>query len=215
METSLIKRIKVVDDNPGVRDDYSIAISLAERTPVPETGPLGTLDEYIARETGADAAITDYQLRPSNYAYFDGIELAARWYGLRMPTILCTTFHESNVVQFRKYRRWVPVVMPPKDLNPDTLIEAIELVANELQGHWVAPRRPWRAQIHFVEVDAGSNTAIAKVPAWSEEAVAFRLTDLPGMLQQSLHRTPEMRFHAKANLGTENGRDLYVTDWEV
>lgn len=211
----MIERIKVVDDDADVRANYGIMISLADRTPVPEEGPLGNLDEYLAHDVDADAVITDYQLRPSNYAYFDGIELAAGWYDKGMPAVLCTTFHESNVVPFRKYRRWVPVVMSPKDLNPDTLMEAVELVANEIKGKWVEPRRPWRALVHFVEVDTESNMAVAKVPAWSDEALGFRFTDLPDPLQAALRCQPEMRCHAQANLGSENGGDLYVTDWEV
>lgn len=211
----MIERIKVVDDNPGVREDYGTTISFADKIPVPEDGPLGSIEEYLAKDFGADAAITDYQLQPSGYAFFDGIELASRWYNLGLPAVLCTTFFESNVAQFRKYRRQVPVVMPPKDLNPDSLMRAIELVANELAGKWVPPRRPWRAQVHFVEIDEDAKIANAKVPAWSDEVLAFRFTDLPSGLQEALRKSPEMRCHAKANLGTEKGGDLYVTEWEV
>lgn len=215
MATRSFKRIKVIDDDPAVREGYGTLVEISEREPVIEDGPLGTLEGYLARTVNADAAISDHRLRPRNYAYFDGIELVAAWYKRGTPALLCTTFDKSNVIPFRKWRPWVPIVMSAADLNPDSLVDSLELVAREIEGDFLAPRRPWRAQVHFVEVDRETSTAYAKVPGWSQEALAFRLHDLPATLQAELTTQPDYRCHAKANLGAEAGDDLYVMDWEL
>jgi hypothetical protein len=177
------------------------------------------LEEFLAAQPAGDAAVSDYQLAPGHYAEFDGAQLVANWYKRGFPAVLCTTFARSNAAQFRLLRRWIPVVLSPLELDPDSLISALELTKNELGNNFVPARRPWRALVRFVEYDEDSNTANAKLPGWSEEVVAFRAADLPAPLRGLIHeaalRGDEFRCFASANLGSEGNDDLYVTQWEL
>lgn len=214
-----IERILVLDDNRRVQEGFIFPIEAAERTAVLVEGPLGTLDEFLAKPTTADAAVSDYQLSPGNYAAFDGAELVSEWYQRGFPALLCTAFEKSNVAQFRARRRWIPVIMSPSELDPDTLVQGLELVQLELQDQFVPARRPWRALIRFVEFDEETNTANAKVPGWSDEVVAFRASDLPQPLRvelsKSFSRGDEFRCFGTANLGSESNEELYVANWET
>lgn len=210
-----IERIMVVDDDPDVRDAYAVSVGVADRTPVEELGPLGALDEYIQREPPADAAVSDHRLTPTGYASFDGAELVAAWYRRRFPAILCTTFGKSNVDQFRSLRRWLPIVMLPEELTPDSLIEGLEYVQREFTGQFIAPRRPWRALVHFVDYEDANRMVYAKLPGWSSEAVALRLVDLPAALATQVTTVPDYRCYAIANLGAESNEELYVSEWEL
>lgn len=210
-----IRRIKIIDDDPRVRGDYAYPITAADREPVPEEGPLGTLDDYLQRATHADAAVSDHNLRPSGYANFDGAVLVSEWYKRQFPAILCTTFDKSKSTQFRALRRWLPVVMSPDELSPESLIHGLEFVQRELRDDFTQPRRPWRALVHFVDLDAESRTVYAKLPGWGTEAIALRLVDLPESLQAIVSQSADFRCHAIANLGAESNEELYVSEWEI
>jgi hypothetical protein len=210
-----IRRIKIIDDDPNVREGYTYPITAADREPIKEDGPLGQLDSYLRRPLNADAAVSDYRLSPNGYAEFDGARLVAAWYKNGFPAILCTTFDKSNTTQFRTLRRWLPVVMSPAQLTPETLLAGLEYAQKEIHEEFSGPRRPWRALVHFVEYDAETFTVFAKLPAWSPEAVSLRLIDLPANLQAEVKQRPDVRCHAQANIGAESNDELYLSDWEV
>jgi hypothetical protein len=211
-----IREILVLDDNPGVRQAYTYPIEDAGRIPMPIDGQLGTLDQFLSRDITAQAAISDYQLSSGNYAAFDGANLVARWYQARFPAVLCTTFDKSNVAQFRALRRWIPIILPPQELDPDTLMGGLELVQREIDDDFTPARRPWRALVTFVEFDRETNTANARVAGWGDEVVALRATDLDPALLAALEvaGSAEYRCYAWANLGSESNDELYLADWE-
>lgn len=207
----------VLDDNPSLREDLALPIEAASLTPVLAKGPLGTLTEFLERTTGVDAAISDYQLAPGNYASFDGAELVSAWYQRNFPAVLCTSFNKSNAPQFRALRRWIPIIMSPHELYPDSLVHGLQLVKDELGGQFAPARKPWRALVRFVEFDEETNTANAKVPGWADEVVAMRSKDLPAGLLSALRLAfthgDEFRCFATANLGAESNEELYLTSW--
>jgi hypothetical protein len=209
-----ISRVAIIDDNPNVREDYEFPISEAGLEPVVQLGPLGSLDDYLSRQVHADAAISDHQLRPANYASFEGADLVATWYRRAFPAILCTTFDKSNADQFRSKRRWLPVVMSPQELSPETLTEGLALVQAEFREEFVPQRRPWRALVRFVDYHEATNTLYAKLPGWSTEAVALRGVDLPPEIAKRAATQATFRCYAKANLGAEGNNELYLADWE-
>ena len=214
-----LERIMVLDDKSQTRETLAIPIEFANRTAVKVSGRLGTLERFLANAPSADAAIADYQLTPGHYADFDGDELVAAWYKQGFPAILCTSFATSNAAQFRRLRRWIPVVMSPQDLEPDSLMRALELTRREINEDFVPPRRPWRALVRFVEFDEAANVANAKVAGWGEDVVGFSASGLPDGLRDHLRVAfkggDEYRCFATANLGAESSNDLYVTEWEV
>lgn len=214
-----IESIAVIDDNPSVRETLSFTVEAADRRPVVREEPLGNLDEFLAQPPQADAAVSDYQLSPGNYAFFDGATLVARWYRAQFPAILCTQFDKANVARFRALRRWIPVVLAPSELDQDTLMSGLELTQQEFVGNFVPSRRPWRALVRFVEFSAEENYANATIPGWGEEVVALRASDLPSDVSQGIVRAEksgdQFRCYAIANLGAERNEELYLSDWEV
>lgn len=218
-DLSPIKRILVVDDNASVRETYAFPIEAAEREAVIRNEALGNLESFLASPMTADAAVSDYQLSPGNYANFDGATLVSRWYRRRFPAILCTQFDKANVARFRVLRRWMPIVMRPDELDQDSLMAGLELVQNEFMDRFVPARRPWRALIEFVEFSDHENYANARVPGWGEEVVALRASDLPASVRTGIHLSKsagdEFRCYATANLGAERNEELYISHWEV
>ena len=216
---SSIHTILVIDDNASVRETLSFPIEAAERTPILRTEPLGSLEAFLGAPRTADAAISDYHLSPGNFASFDGAQLVSSWYKQRFPAILCTQFDKANVARFRVLRRWIPVLIPPSELDQDSLMQGLELAQREFQDHFIPKRRPWRALVRFVEFSELENYANARLPGWSEEVVALRASDLPDVVKQGIkqasERQDEFRCYATANLGAETNEELYLSDWEV
>ena len=215
----LIQRILVVDDNASVRETYAFPIEAAEREAVIREEALGSLDTFLSMPVQADAAVSDYQLSPGNYANFDGARLVSEWYKRRFPAILCTQFDKANVARFRVLRRWMPVVVRPDELDQDTLMHGLELAQREFREDFVPARRPWRALVHFVEFSDDENYANAKVPGWGQEIVALRANDLPAGVRAGIKtaqaRDDQFQCYATANLGAEQNEELYLSGWEV
>lgn len=219
MTSSSIRTILVVDDDPSVRETYAFPIEAADREPVIREEALGRLEDFLALPWLADAAVSDYQLSPGNYANFDGARLVAEWYKRQFPAILCTQFTKANIARFRVLRRQIPVLMRPDELDQDSLMQGLELVQREFRGEFRPNRRPWRALVRFVEFSEEENIANAKLPGWSEEVVALRAKDLPvpikAAIRSSMNRGEQFRCYAVANLGAESNEELYLSEWEV
>lgn len=213
---SEIKSVVLIDDDPGVRQGLGFQVDFAALQPIEETGPqLGTLDNYLKKLPDADAAISDFHLNPSGYAAFNGAQLVARLQRTNFPALLCTRFDRAAVDRIRPHRRWIPVLMAADELNPDSLIEGLEICLSEIAGKFRPVRRPWRAQIYFLERDSeDSSSYFVELPGWQRnEAVRVSVNHIPEPMQPLI--APGFRCYAQANLGSENADDLYLSDWEV
>ncbi|WP_162942730.1 hypothetical protein [Cryobacterium soli] len=206
----------LVDDDPFVRQSLRYQVEFADLESVEEIGPqLGTLPDFLKLPRHADAAISDYKLSPGGYAAFNGAELVSAWHRDNFPALLCTRYDRAEIARIRPHLRWIPVLMAPDDLNPDSLMEGLEACLFELEGNFRPVRRPWRAQVHFVEEDpeyAGS--FFVELPAWQrDEVFAVKIKDLPAALGRSVK--PGFRCYAQANLGSEDIDEIYLCEWEV
>lgn len=213
---SQIQRIRLVDDDPDSLVGYGYTIEDADLQPVPASGPLGTLDNYLAGAKGdADAGLSDFDLHTRSYAGFSGAQLVKSWYESEFPGILCTRYEKAQIEKIRPYRRWIPSLLKPEELNPDSLMEGFEACIREFQGKFTAVRRPWRTQVHFLHPDEEThNTYFVEVPGWSsQEFLRIRLDDLPIPLRSSV--AEDFRCHAYANIGTPESEELYLCDWEL
>jgi hypothetical protein len=211
-----IERVVIVDDQPESRKSYGYTVENADFEPVPEEGPLGTLEQYFAHhriQDVADAALCDYQLSARAYASFTGAELVAIWYKSNFPAVLCTRWEKTQIERIRPLRRWIPVLIRPDELNVDTLVHGLEECIRELQGEFGASRRPWRTQVHFLTPDdEQAETFFAEIPGWeNREVIRVRLSDLPENVATLVKEN--FRCHAYANLGAETTEDLYLCDW--
>lgn len=210
-----IQTILVVDDNAHVRESFKYQVIAADRVPMAETGPrLGDLGSYLSRSFTADAAISDHHLTPAGYASFNGAELVAAWYRRGIPGVLCTRYERVQAEVIRPHRRWIPSLLTPDQLNPDSMLEGLGLALGEIRGTFVPARRPWRAQVHFLEADEDQASAyFIEIPGWEgTEVLRIRADDVPAKLRP--HLAPGLRCFAMVNLGAEDVDDLFVTEWE-
>lgn len=207
-------RISIVDDEPGSIESYGFTVEDADRVPVPQLGPLGSLDDYLSKtHRGADAGLSDFDLHTHSYADFTGAELVARWYDQAFPGVLCTRYEKAQIERIRPYRRKIPVLLKPDELNIDTLMTGLEKCIREISGDFTPVRRPWRTQVHFLYQDNDThNTFFAEIPGWSStEILKIRLDDLPAYVRINVRE--DYRCHAYANVGAVEAEDLYLCDW--
>jgi len=214
-----ISTVAVVDDQPEVRRSYGYTIQNVNLNPLSEEGPLGSsASEYLQVSsiiTRADAAVCDYKLSGRAYASFTGAALVAQFYQNQLPALLCTRYETAAIHNITPYRRWIPVLLAPADLNEESLINGLQECIYELQGNMRVHRRPWRALIHFLSEDEDyPGIYFAEVAGWElDDIIKVRVGDLPASIQEQV--APDYRCFAQVNLGAESYVDLYLCDWEL
>lgn len=215
-----IQKISIIDDQAFVRETYELAVEDLGLESVSETGPLDdevpNCVESISRK--ADAAICDYKLKvKGGYAKFNGAELAAGFYKMRFPAVLCTKWHTADIDEMRPYRRYIPSLIVPANLEPASIKSGLEVCIREFDGDYRPVRRPWRALIRIEDVrktDGGSQFVKVVVPAWnSNEVVRLSASMIPPDIFKKLEAGS--RLHAKVNLGAAENEDLFFEEWEL
>jgi hypothetical protein len=215
----IISSVAVIDDQPEVRRSYGYTIQNLDLNPLPQIGPLGTsAHAYISTSSltvEADAAICDYKLSGRAYASFTGADLVAQLYHNQLPALLCTRYETAAIQNITPYRRWIPVLLAPGDLNEESLIKGLHECIYELEGNLRVHRRPWRALIHFLSEDEDyPGIYFAEVAGWElDDIIKIRASDLPPVIRQQV--APDFRCFAKVNLGAESYIDLYLDEWEL
>jgi hypothetical protein len=215
----VIDKVAIIDDEPEVRRGYGYTVQNADLTPCPQEGPLGTsVEDFLQRFTlakTADAGLCDFQLSGKTYATFSGAELVARLYREGFPTLLCTRYEKIQIPNIAPYRRWIPSLLKPSELDEESLIKGIDDCLFELEGNFRVTRRPWRTQVHFISrEDDHSDMFFAEIPAWEgNEIIKVRLRDLPEPMRSLV--TPDFRCYAQVNLGADAFEDLYWCNWEM
>jgi hypothetical protein len=211
-----VERVALVDDQEEVRAAYQLTVEDAELVPVSEDGPLENIAQLVTTlSQAADAAICDQHLQlVGGYADFFGAELVASLYQQQFPAILCTRWEEAHMDVIRTFRRYVPVMMRPDELTPDSLIAGVEVCLREFHDGFAENRRAWRTQVHVVDVDGDDGIVFVEVPAWNrDEIVRLRLQDFPEAARPEIR--PGFRCHASVNIGTEQHQDLFFETWEA
>jgi hypothetical protein len=214
-----IQKISIIDDQAPVRESYQFAVEELGLESVSETGPL---DEELpncvkAVSQRADAAICDYNLKVKAYSSFNGAELAAGFYKMQFPAVLCTKWYSAVIDEVRQYRRFIPSRVDPASLDPSSIKTGIESCIREFGGDYRPVRRPWRALIRIEDIrqtDGGSEFAFVVVPAWSSnEVVKLPTTLIPAEILKKLGAGS--RLHAKVNLGAVGNEELFFEEWEL
>jgi hypothetical protein len=209
-----IEDVEIYDDEPEARTVYSYTVSDSGLQPHAIAGPL--MDPHVvasAAQQHADAVLCDQLLKRRNYSAFNGAELAAQLYKLRVPAVLCTAWENQMLDDIRPLRRWIPVLMRPDELTDETLVRAFETCITELDTDFTPSRRPWRTQVHVVDLEEDHGRMYVQVPAWSGELIRLGTKDVPVEVQAHLQQ--DYRCHARVNLGAESLDELYFVDWEA
>lgn len=213
---STITRVNIVDDKSDARKAVAMCVDEAELEAVPEDGPLPPLHEFIKSAMDkADAGICDHRLNLANYAEFDGAEAVAQFYDRKWPALLCTTWGKAVIDAMRAYRRRIPVLIKPDDLNPDSIAAGFEYCIREFNNDFSPYRKPWRTLVRVEEVEKQMFPPLLFVvlPGWhTSDKIRLPLDLIPSELHDKIK--PGIRFHAQVNKGTENQDDLYFDNFE-
>lgn len=209
-----ITTVGIVDDEASVRDAYRFNLEDLELSAIIEDGPIRNPGEFVAGvESRADAVLCDHHLKVKDYAVVNGAELVARWYDRKFPAVLCTKWEEARVDEIRRYRRRIPALLKPDQLNPDSFVAALTVCIEEHKGKFRPSRKVWRTLIRVEDIDAERGDFFVIVPGWTQsEVVRLALQDLPGAVRPSI--LPGARVHAKVNLSAEGHDELFFEEWE-
>jgi hypothetical protein len=212
-----ITSVAVIDDQPEVRKSYGYTIQNIGLEPWLQEGPLpasvSEASSVIANR--ASAAVCDYKLSGRAYAKFKGTELAADLFHKKLPALLCTQYVPAEVFQITPFRRWIPVILSPREVNEETLVDGLRQCISEFNGNISAERRPWRNLIHFLSEDEDfPGLYFAEVPGWPvAQIIKVRTSLLPPQIQAAVR--PDYRCFAQVNLGAESDIDLFLDGWEL
>jgi len=217
----VINGVSVIDDDPCVREVYKLPLEDLDVTPILEKGPivdLSTCVNDIMRH--ANAAICDHHLtKLHNYSTILGSTLVAKMYQSKFPAILCTRFNSASMDEIRPYRRYIPALLNPTNLEAEVVETQIKICIGEFNGKYLNHREPWRAFVRVEDVEPGNQGVnsyfYAAVPSWDpNQMIKLFIKDIPATIRSTIK--PGKRLHAKVNLGAEHEDDIYFDpeSWE-
>ncbi|MGK0472306.1 MAG: hypothetical protein ACJAR0_002787 [Candidatus Azotimanducaceae bacterium] len=205
--------VSVIDDRPAGREGAIELLKDLDISPLNMDQPLGEFDDCINFLVAkSDAVICDFKLGERAYANFNGDKVAKGLYQRRIPTLLCTEFHNSQNPHFVTVRQYIPSIINPSQLDEETFIGAVEMVRKELAGDFRNERKAYRTFVLVEEVEADNTIIYVRVPGWNpHEMVPIRMKSLPlevvGWIREGRHR-----FTTRVNLGCGEQSDLYFME---
>jgi len=211
-----IERVGIADNDRYARKSVESVVEAADMTPLPEDGPLPDLDIFVRTVMKAtDAFICEHRLKHGEYARFDGAEAAACFYKSRFPAVLCTAWGKADADTIRKYRPYIPALIPARDADPDNIIRGFELCILEFRNQFTPSRKPWRTLVRVEDADTESIPALFYIilPGWnSREIIRLPLDLIPPAFRDKIRSGT--RFHALVNKGAETQEELYFDKFE-
>jgi hypothetical protein len=209
-----IRLVRIIDDDKQFRDSLADTVAEAHLEPVQESGPLGALSDFADRTARtAHAALCDHHLRRKNYySTFNGAEAVSALYKRQIPALLCTRWDQANIEEIRGFRRFVPVLLKPSEIDPDSVVRGLAYCIDEFNGRFRQNRRPSRALVRVEDLD--KQLVYIVVPAFApDEVIRIFASDLPGGIKKAIENG-QRRFHAQVNLGADSHDQLFLESWE-
>jgi len=214
----VLERVKIIDDEPKNREVWAYPVEDLDLDAVLEVGPIIDKADFVNDLKRNDfAAICDHHLKSKQYSNYDGAELVSEFTQAGVSSILVTRY-EGRVEELRRFRKYIPVLMNPHELSPDTLALGLETCALEIRGVFTQARKLRRTLIRvesvFDEANESNPYIDISIPSWNSSSVhRILLSELPEGAKEIL--TPDSRFHAYVNIGAEDFDDLYFDQWEL
>ena len=213
--------------NVGIIDDDWLSVSeLVEdmeeigHNPIVFEGPYGDEKERLVEEVKAkvDFVICDQNLnRTTEYASFKGAEIAREFYSKNIPSVLITSYRDSEIESIRYHSKDIIKFVRREELRKENLEEILKYTCKELLEGPGIPRKYYRTLIRVGKVwdeEASNDQVELIIPGWEPRTfVNFPLKIFPQHLQNRIREG--QRFFAKVNISTEEVDGLYVYDIET
>jgi CheY-like chemotaxis protein len=211
---SNIENVMVIDDQPNVRESIAETVEDAHYQPIIQNAPFVSLDSCIEKiKNQANAVIVDRHLSQRNYADFDGIQVVKQVYSLFIPILLATSFLNADRFEIQEYKQYLPVILNPSQIEPETIRNGFEICQNEFSGNFLPERKPWRSLICIEEISNDKKSVYVVIPSWNaNEKIRLPITMLPSEYKR--HLKSDLHFFAQVNLDAERYEDLYFHSFE-
>lgn len=219
-----INKVRLIDDDQTVRQSYKFQVEELNIDTEEVLGPifdvrtlLGTID------ADSDAVICDFNLKVKNYSSINGDEIVSGLYQQNVPVVLCTRA-DHLPEPIRRRRRFIPVVLAPSNLSPDTLRSAFETCVDEFKGRFSPIRKPWRTIIRIEGGEILDSLGLLRVNAVVPEFDPSTLINFEweigdnGALKkvrEGIAHGDIVRIYATVNVGAEGTDELFVEKWSL
>lgn len=218
-EPRKINRVFVIDDNADARDAMAECVIDASLEPIIVNNRLPSMNEFIQKliNNSDAAAIFDHRLMPGNYAGFTGAEAVASLYQRCFPALLVTKWSSADIDNIRRFRRFIPALIPSGGIEEETITNGLQQCLNEFEGHFTPERKPWRTLVR-IEEDLSPESKMplvyAVISAWNpNQVIRFPLE----LIDRKYHKfvNAGVRFFAQINIGAKHQDDLFFEKFEL
>ena len=208
-----LRSTSIFEDQPEAREAYAENLEELDLEMLPQPGPVGKLNDCLKLvQHPGHAVLSDHFLNHRNYAQFEGAQFVKLLYRKYIPAVLCTRYQEL-IDDIRPYRRWIPSLTLPDELDGDRFLIGIRECLCEFADQFKPHRKPWRTQIKVAEIWEEEKQFFVEIPAWGPTLVPLKFK---GVTTQILEQIEEgWRTRAVVNLGAEALSDLYICEWEI
>lgn len=224
IQNKLIEKVRLIDDDVGVRQSYKFQVEELNIDAAEVTGPIADIPSLLQSfDTKNNAVICDFNLKVKNYSLINGDEIVSGLYQKNVPVVLCTRAdHLPEAIKRR--RRHIPVILSPSNLSPENLYQAFEVCIEEFNGDFKAVRKPWRT---FLRIEGGEllgNDDLLQVnlviPEWDPSTLLsfewyIGQNEALRKVRDGIAHGDIVRIYATVNVGAGGPDDLYVEEWSV
>jgi CheY-like chemotaxis protein len=208
-----IENVMIIDDRAEARESIAETVEDANFKAIIQNDAFTSIYDCIERTKKADAVIIDNHLPQCNYANFFGIQVVKEVYCLFMPILLATSFLDADRFEIQEYKQYLPVILKPSQIVPETIIKGFEICQNEFAGNFSVERKPWRSLIRVEEISNDKKYIYVVVLSWNaNEKIRLPISMLPDEYKKYLK--PDLHFFAHVNVDTEHYEDLYFHSFE-
>jgi CheY-like chemotaxis protein len=205
--------VGVIDDDPADAEVVKFQIEETGRRPIMFESGFSSLDDLVNRVRAAkvNGVVCDQRLRIRNYAVFDGAEAVARLFESKIPAVLISKYTQIDLeTSIRPLRAKIPVLLPKDEIDPSSLVAALERCEAEVRGIVPLSRRPHRTLVRIDDVKG--ELVDAFVPSWNpNQAIRFPRSIIPDKLRANLK--PDDRFFAMVNTDAPTADDLFFENF--
>ena len=181
----------------------------------------GQLIEMV-RDNGCSMIICDHRLSQTQFASFSGAAFVAKSYEEGIPGLLLSTFSSiDDDTSIRLYRAHIPSVISKGDLDPDVVLDGLQMCASEIAGEIRPERRASRTLVRIINVSMESQIPVvdAIVHTWDPgKAIRFPVDLIENERIREMLTfdfAGELRLFAEVNVGCSEDSGLFFRSFTM